>query len=188
MAKQDGNWITRDEGDACQRELCGGKLRQRPDGLMECSQCLFTFNKRYQLGAGEEGAAPVIVPDEVITMFAKATFATHLTVVDKMAPSADGKIIDPDAAWAALSAENREGHRREAQAVLEKVWVQLRNRFGQDRVETRVIDTGKQAAEEIRALVTEIAIPSLQYVETRYGYDHQARLNLETGLGMEPSP
>ena len=187
MAKQSGNTITRDDGDACQRELCGGKLYQRGDGLMECSQCKYTFNKNYQLGMGEEGTAPIVVPDEVVTMFAKATFATHLTVVDKVTPSKDGSIIDPEQAWSALTAELRDQHRREALAILEKIWVPLNNRFG-GRVETRVIDSGQQAAEEIRALVTEIAIPSLKYVESRYGYDNQARLNLEAGVGMECTP
>jgi hypothetical protein len=154
---------------------------------MECSQCKFTFNKSYQLGAGEEGTAPVVVPDEVVTMFAKATFATHLTVVDKVTPSSDGSIIDPEHAWRALTPELRERHRREALAVVEKIWVQLNNRLG-GRVETRVVDTGQRAAEEMRAMLTEMAIPSLKYCEDKYGYDDQVRLNLEAGLGLKAQP
>ena len=38
--------------------------------------------------------------------------------------------------------------------------------------------------ERLRALIGEVAIPSLAYCEERYGLDNQARLNLEAGIAQ----
>ena len=196
MARQLGrNMMERDDGDACQRELCGGKIHQRADGLMECNQCGFTFDKKYRMGGGQrEGAPPVIIPDRIVTAYAKAHHAFMMEVAQELGEKEGGPVekIDAEEQWINLSAKNRQGHWDEGKRILEKFWPVLQGHFlpSMPIEEPNVANVAAtvQAAGELRNLLTEIAIPSLKYCEDKFGHDDMARLNLEAGLGMRAKP
>lgn len=194
MAKQKGtHTVIREDGDACPRELCGGKLHQRGDGLMECSQCAYTFNKQFNLGPGGEGSGtpPVIVPDVLVTALAKASHAHMMEIADKLGEKETGKPVaeptDAEATWAGMTPKLRDDHRAEAKNVLERMWPAVQAHFrvsGGDAPSSAPVSLESRAAADLRALITEIAIPSLHYCEEKYGHDDQARLNLEAGIGV----
>lgn len=188
MGHQEGSTLVRDDGDACPRELCGGKIAQRNDGLMECNQCHFTFNKSFRVGEGNEGAPPVIVPDEIVTAYAKAHHALMMEIAEEITPEGGGP-IDPEKTWREMTPQNRQRHFEEGKRVLEKCWTQIALHFrGAVGDVPGVAVATAQAAEELRALLTEIAIPSLKYCEDKFGHDNMARVNLEAGLGLEVQP
>lgn len=123
-------------------------------------------------------------PDYLIVASAKAHHAMMIEIADEFAPDPNGVKHDAEKQWSSISAENRQKHYDEAKRVLLKWWPDLLQHFaGSIRLDASAAAVESRAAEEMRALLTEIAIPSLQYCEEKYGHDDQARLNLEAGIG-----